>query len=156
MLKWLRVIPDDAVGIAAAREMFEEYQRELGIDLCFQGFQDELETLPGHYGPPSGCLYLVHFNSELAACGALRQLEPGVCELKRIYVRPAFRRMGIALKLSMSLMTFGIENGFKVCRLDTLRRLEGAVEMYAAMGFKEIEPYNHNPELDIVYMERAL
>ncbi len=149
-------MPGDAEKISRTRAMFLEYQDEIGVNLCFQSFDEEMATLPGAYGPPMGCLMLVFSDGELAACGGLRPLEEGICELKRIYVRPAFRRLGIAVRLSMKLMTFGIEQSYSVCRLDTLRRLAGAVEMYAGLGFKVIEAYNYNPEPDIVYMERRL
>lgn len=151
------MIPGDEQGIRSAREMFLEYQQELGVDLCFQSFDEELATLPGKYGPPLGLLLLGRSaDDRLAACGALRPLEERVCELKRIYVRPEFRRQGIARDLSLRLIQFGIDRGFRHCRLDTLRRLAGAIQMYEGLGFYEIAPYNFNPEPDIVYMEKVI
>jgi GNAT superfamily N-acetyltransferase len=156
MLEFRTILAGDAEGIAAVREMFEEYQRELGVDLCFQSFQEELETLPGKYGPPSGVLYLGFQDGELAACGALRPLEAGVSEVKRVYVRPAFRRMGIARALSERLVADAVTLGYEVVKLDTLERLTGALAMYRSLGFTEIPAYNFNPEPDIVYMQKRL
>lgn len=156
MLTWVLVDGSRIEDLDLAREMFLEYQRELGIDLCFQSFEEELATLPGRYGPPAGCLVLVYWDGDLAACGALRPLQTGICELKRIYVRPDFRRKGIAKQISERLIEFGRQQGYKICRLDTLKRLVGAVEMYEGLGFAETHPYNFNPEPDIVYMELPL
>jgi putative acetyltransferase len=147
--------PDDP-RVQTARELFLEYQKELGLDLCFQGFSEELASLPGKYGPPNGLLLLVCEGPEPIACGALRDLGDGVCELKRIYVRPQARRRGIARSISERLLDFARTNGYRTARLDTLRRLKGAIELYALLGFKETEPYNYNPETDIVYMEASL
>ncbi len=156
MLRWVTVDGSCAADIELVREMFLEYQKELGVDLCFQSFEEELAGLPGRYAPSSGCLLLVYVDDSLAACGALRPLEEGVCELKRIYVRPALRRQGIARQISERLISFGEAFGYAVCRLDTMKRLTGAVEMYELLVFQETAAYNFNPEPDIVYMERSL
>lgn len=156
MLSWVLVDGSRPEDLELTREMFLEYQQELGIDLCFQSFDEELASLPGRYGPPNGCLLLIYSEDELAACGALRPLEEGVCELKRIYVRPAFRRKGIAKQISEKLIDFGRQRGYRLCRLDTLKRLIGAAEMYEGLGFTQTHPYNFNPEPDIVYMELPL
>ncbi|HVT13066.1 MAG TPA: GNAT family N-acetyltransferase [Fimbriimonadaceae bacterium] len=155
-MEFLFVQPGDRERIATIRDLFLEYQGELGIDLCFQGFQEELATLPGKYGPPSGCLLLVFDGENPVACGALRDIGDGICELKRIYVRPVARRRGLARSISERLIAYGREAGFRTARLDTLRRLAGAVELYQQLGFRFIEPYNYNPEEDIVYMELPL
>lgn len=156
MLEFRRVLPGDDEAISLAREMFLEYQKELGVDLCFQAFEAELAGLPGAYGPPLGALYLVSREGRLAACGGVRSLGKGICELKRLYVRPDFRRQGIARQISERLMDDGRAAGHTVCRLDTLARLAPALEMYRALGFEEIPAYNYNPEPDIVYLERRL
>ncbi len=152
----LFVQPEDRERIETVRELFAEYQQELGIDLCFQGFPEELAGLPGKYSPPSGCLILVSDGESAVACGALRDIGDGICELKRIYVRPAARRRGLARTISERLIAYGREAGYRAARLDTLRRLAGAIELYEQLGFRFIEPYNYNPEDDIVYMELAL
>lgn len=136
--------------------MFEEYQRELGVDLCFQSFQEELDGLPGKYAPPRGVLYLWREAAEVGACGALRPLEDLECEIKRLYVRPQFRRRGIARILSEQLIADAKSLGYHRVKLDTLRRLEGAVRLYNDLGFRETDAYNFNPEADILYMELDL
>jgi putative acetyltransferase len=142
--------------IAVARDLFIEYQRELGIDLCFQGFDEELANLPGKYGPPTGQLLLVYEEDRPIACGALRDLGDGICELKRIYVRPEARRRGLAREISERLVRFAQSSGYTMARLDTLKRLTGAIPLYEQLGFTITQPYNFNPEPDIVYMERKL
>jgi putative acetyltransferase len=142
--------------VETVRELFVEYHKELGIDLCFQSFDEELASLPGKYAPPSGLLLLVVEDGRPVGCGALRDLGEGICELKRIYVRPEARRRGLARMISEKLIEFGRAAGYKVARLDTLMRLKGAVPLYEQLGFTEIPAYNFNPEPDIVYMERLL
>lgn len=156
MIDLLVVGPDDSSRIATVRELFLEYQAELGIDLCFQGFEEELAGLPGKYAAPSGRLLLALDGSRAIGCGAVRDLGDAVCELKRIYVRPEARRRGLARLLSEELIAFGFAAGYQRMRLDTLKRLAGAIDLYRHLGFSEIEPYNFNPEPDIVYMERNL
>jgi putative acetyltransferase len=142
--------------VEEVRNLFMEYQRELGIDLCFQGFDDELQTLPGKYGPPSGALVLLERDGEIGGCGALYDMGDATCELKRVYVRPAWRGLGLGKKLTQLLLDRARELGYVRARLDTLARLATAVAMYRGFGFYEIEPYNFNPEADIVYMELEL
>jgi putative acetyltransferase len=138
------------------RALFEEYAAELNVDLCFQNFQAELDGLPEKYGPPRGLLLLAHDEGEAVACGGLRDLGDEVCEIKRIYVKPSHRGRGTARSISERLIEHAASLGFRTVRLDTLRRLTGALELYTKLGFEEIQPYNFNPEPDIVYMERAL
>jgi GNAT superfamily N-acetyltransferase len=151
--RWLKDAPD---LVGSVREVFVEYQAELGIDLCFQDFEEELAGLPGKYGPPRGAILLVFDGDLLAACGALRDLGDDVAEIKRLYVRPEFRRKGFARRISVQLLDQARDFGYADVRLDTLRRLAGARELYESLGFAEIEPYNFNPEPDIVYMELRL
>lgn len=147
-----------AEGADAARELFLEYQEGLGVDLCFQSFEEELAGLPGKYAEPRGALLLVYSDAgELVGCGALRPLdEPSVCELKRIYVRSAFRGHGLGRLISEALMDRAKEIGYRTVRLDTLARLTSAIKIYRDLGFTEIPAYNYNPEDDIVYFERSL
>jgi GNAT superfamily N-acetyltransferase len=138
------------------RTMFSEYQRELGVDLCFQGFAEELAGLPGKYAPPSGGILVAEQEGEIAACAALRDIGDGIAEIKRLYVRPAYRRRGLARTMTRQLLDRAEEIGYRRVRLDTLLRLPGPVDLYAGMGFREIPAYGFNPEPDIVYMELAL
>ncbi len=138
------------------RELISEYQQFLGVDLCFQKFDQELENPLGKYTPPRGIVLLAYWDGVICACGALQDLGDGFCEIKRIYVRPEFRRKGIARSISEYLLGRAKEIGYTTAKLDTLRRLEGAVPLYQSLGFKETAPYNYNPEADIVYMELAL
>ena len=156
MIDLVAVGPEDANGIQAAREMFLEYRSELGIDLCFQGFDEEIESLPGKYGPPDGRLLVAYDEESPIACGGLRDLGGRVCELKRIYVRPGSRRSGVGRRISEHLIEFGREAGYSVARLDTLGRLSAAVRLYEDLGFSFIEPYNQSPEPDTLYMELRL
>ncbi len=146
------VQPADLDAIQHARELFEAYQRELGLDLCFQGFTEELAELPGKYRTPEGRLYLAYQGTTPIACAALRPLEPGVAEVKRMYVHPEWRGEGIARNLLLMLMKAAEVEGYETVRLDSLRRLEPAVKLYESFGFREIAPYNENPESDVIYM----
>jgi putative acetyltransferase len=148
--------PDDQPEIETVRELFTEYQRAIGVDLCFQSFDEELQSLPGKYSPPSGRLLLVCEGDRAIACGALRPLGDRTCEIKRIYVRPEGRRKGLARAISNHLIGFARTAGYDTVRLDTMRRMTGAIELYEQLGFRVTEPYNYSPEPDIVYMEIRL
>lgn len=155
-MQFVTVLPGDTDMISAVRELFLEYQESLGIDFCFQGFEEELATLPGKYGPPDGRLILVYDDADLVACGALRPLGDGIAELKRIYIRPRARRRGLGRKVSEELIAFASTRGYQAVRLDTLKRLSGASELYENLGFTSIPPYNDNPIPDVTYMEKKL
>jgi putative acetyltransferase len=136
--------------VAAARGLFSEYAGTLvGIDLCFQDFDAELATLPGEYTAPSGALLVAVVDGEPAGCGALRALPdadyPNACEMKRLFVRPAFRRTGLGRQLAQRLMDLATQAGYSHLLLDTLDTMEAAREMYASLGFEEIPPYYFNP-----------
>jgi len=141
---------------AAAKELFLEYADELSVDLCFQGFTEEVESLPGKYCPPRGVLFVVTDESAPIACGAFRELDESTCELKRIYVRQPVRGKGIGREITVSLMKCAKDAGYHRVRLDTLRQLTGAIRLYESLGFIQIPPYSPNPGLDIVYFEMAL
>jgi len=140
----------------AVRELFGEYQRGLGVDLGFQGFAKELASLPGRYAPPGGRLLLALEGTEAAGCVALRALEDEVCEMKRLFVRPAFRRQGLGLRLAMQIINEATALGYAIMRLDTLDTLDSAMRMYAGLGFQRRMPYYANPLPGVVYWERAL
>jgi len=140
--------------IEAAREIFREYEAWLGLDLCFQGFEEELKNLPGKYAPPTGRLYLAQDGTEIAGCIALRELEPGICEMKRLFVRERFRGMHLGKLLIEKLISDAQEIGYKRMRLDTFPPKMGkAVRLYESYGFHEIPAYYENPNADVLFME---
>jgi len=149
-------VQNEGGDLDAFRDLITEYQAFLGLDLCFQNFDKELANPLGKYTPPRGIVLLAYWDGELCACGAMQDLGDNVCELKRIYVKPDFRRKGIARAISKYLLQRAKEIGYTTAKLDTLKRLEGAVPLYQSLGFKETTPYNYNPEDDIVYMELPL
>lgn len=155
MLK-LNELSEEGEQLDIFRDLLREYQSFLGVDLCFQKFESELSNPLSKYTPPRGIVLLCYWEGEICACGALQDLGDNMCELKRIYVKPEFRRRGIARTISEYLLKRASEIGYEKARLDTLRRLTGAVPLYQSLGFSEIDPYNYNPEADIVYMERLV
>src|SRR4029079_10264626 len=135
-----------AEEIRLARELFEEYAAGLGINLCFQNFDNELATLPGAYVPPTGRLFLAVAGNDTAGCVALRKIADDVCEMKRLYVRPEFRGTGLGHTLTEAIILAAGEIGYRRMRLDTLPgRMDRAIAMYCSVGFKEIGPYYSNP-----------
>ena len=153
-------VPDTSVLLDSAREIFREYALGLGIDLCFQNFEAELAALPGDYGPPTGLLLLAFVDGELAGCGAFRPLADvdyaNACEMKRLYVRRAFRRFGLGRILGQALMDGAREAGFSCMLLDTLDDMEAARGLYETLGFEEIPPYYFNPIPGAHYLKAAL
>ena len=147
-------------AIEAAREILREYARSLAVDLCFQNFDAELATLPGEYAAPMGQLLLAHVDGALAGCGGLRALPDvdyaNACEMKRLYVRPAFRRFGLGRVLAEALLDEARRAGYSVMLLDTLDEMESARELYAALGFEEVAPYYFNPIPGAHYLKATL
>lgn len=140
-----------------ARELFREYEAWLGLDLCFQGFEEELRNLPGKYAEPEGRLLLVEADGRLAGCIAMRKLEDGVCEMKRLFVRDGFRGMRIGNSLIEWLINEARSSGYAKMRLDTFPAKMGkAVKLYASHGFREIGPYYSNPHEGVLFMELDL
>jgi GNAT superfamily N-acetyltransferase len=143
--------------IAAAGELFAEYERFLGFDLCFQDFDSELKTLPGDYAPPRGRLLLARTPAgEPAGCVAVRPLDGNVCEMKRLFLREPHRGHGYGRRLAEAIVAAARAIGYSKMRLDTMRRLAASVALYRSMGFGEIEPYRKNPHQDVVYLELDL
>jgi ribosomal protein S18 acetylase RimI-like enzyme len=143
--------------IAQARELFLEYAQSLGFSLCFQNFDQELAGLPGDYAPPQGRLLLAECQGQLAGCVALHPLEPGVCEMKRLYLRPQFRGQGLGRALAERIIAEARQTGYRRMRLDTVGPvMKDAVAMYRKLGFKEVAPYRANPIAGAMYMELEL
>lgn len=143
------VVPDSAATLEATRDIFREYADSLAVDLCFQGFDAELAGLPGEYAEPEGALLLAFADEQLAGCVAMRRLinvdQANACEMKRLFVRRAFRRFGLGRVLVQALMDRARAAGYSAMLLDTLDEMETARELYASLGFVEVAPYYYNP-----------
>jgi putative acetyltransferase len=141
--------PDSPALFDATREIFREYAHGLGVDLCFQNFEAELAALPGDYSAPQGGLLLAFVDDELAGCGAFRPLADvdyaNACEMKRLYVRRAFRRFGLGRLVAQALIDQATQAGYSAMLLDTLDDMEAARGLYGVLGFEDIPPYYFNP-----------
>jgi len=138
------------------RRLFREYADSLGVDLAFQDFEREFAGLPGEYVPPRGALLLARWNGEAAGCVALRPLDADTCEMKRLYLRDAFRGRGIGRALAEAIVGAARESRYARMRLDSLPSMESAIALYRAMGFREIPPYRANPIAGSTFMELEL
>ena len=146
--------------VGQARSLIVEYADQLGVDLCFQGLDAELAGLPGDYAAPGGVLLLASVDGALAGCGAFRPLPdvdyPNACEMKRLYVRRAFRRFGLGRLVARHLMDRALESGYSTMLLDTLDDMEAARHLYVTLGFEEIPPYYFNPVPGAHYLKVEL
>ena len=142
--------------LASAKLLFEEYAESLDFDLDFQGFDQELANLPGEYAPPKGCLLLAEYEGQPAGCVALRALGQDICEMKRLYVRPEFRGLGIGRALAEAVIAQARNIGYTRMRLDTAPSMEAARTLYRSLGFRQISPYRYNPIEGAVFMESEL
>lgn len=153
----------DVADIAAARVLFEAYRASLDVDLCFQDFAAELESLPGDYAAPRGCLLIAVRGSVPIGCVALRPLpsaegaaEISTAEMKRLYVTPEVRALGVGRALAESVIERARTIGYREIKLDTLRSMSAARALYASLGFSECAPYYHNPLPGTAYLSLDL
>lgn len=149
--------PQTPQDLVAARDIFQEYAASLSVDLCFQDFSAELASLPGEYAPPRGCLLLAEVDGSIAGCCALRPLDtsdyPNAAEMKRLYVRKAFRGFGLGRELAEAILDAARQMGYACVLLDTLDDMESARALYTDLGFEEIPPYYHNPIAGAHYLK---
>ena len=138
------------------RKLFLEYQADAGVDLCFQGFAEELETLPGSYATPAGRLLLAVDDALVLGCVALRPLQGHECEMKRLYVRPHARGSGLGRLLTLSVLDEARAAGYRRVRLDTLPSMGTAIELYRSLGFQDVAPYRPNPIPGALYLALEL
>ena len=152
--------PASVEELEATRAIFKEYAAQLAVDLCFQSFDEELATLPGEYDAPRGALLLALVDGAVAGCVALRPLDdvdyPNACEMKRLYVRQAFRGSGLGRQLAEAIMDEARANGYDRVLLDTLDDMEAARALYDDLGFSEIPPYYHNPIAGAHYLKAEI
>ena len=142
--------------MAEVRRLFRAYESALGVDLTFQGFDQELASLPGKYAPPTGDLLVGRVQGRILGCVAVRRLEDDICEMKRLYVRPEGRGAGLGRRLAQRIIAVARSLGYASMRLDTLDRLTGAMRLYESLGFRRIDPYYGNPLPGVVYWELDL
>ena len=154
------VTPSSPDHYDAVREIFREYAQDLGVDLCFQQFDQELADLPGEYAAPRGALLLATVDGELAGCCALRPLDtadyPNAAEMKRLYVRKPFRNFGLGRQLAEATLDAARAAGYGCVLLDTLDEMEAARALYEDLGFEDIPPYYHNPIAGAHYLKCSL
>jgi ribosomal protein S18 acetylase RimI-like enzyme len=145
-----------AKHVPVIRELLMEYAKAIEVDLCFQSFDRELAELPGAYAPPTGRLLLASDKTRPAGCVALRRIDDNICEMKRLYVRPEFRGLGLGRHLAEAIIAAARDIGYERMRLDTLGSMREAIALYESLGFRRIEPYYHNPSGCAVFMELRL
>lgn len=149
-------VSSEGPALETVRILFREYQQELGEDLCFQSFDAELVDPLKKYGGEKGAVFIAYVDQEAAGCIALTTIGEGVCEMKRLYVRPAYRKFGVGRKLVKQLLEAAPAMGFGEMKLDTLRRLSPAIKLYEDFGFEHTSAYYSNPLDEVVYMKKSL
>ena len=150
------IIAETEEDYSEARVLLREYEAASEVDLCFQGFGEEVETLERMYGPPGGRFLLVRAGDATAGGVALRDLGGGICEMKRLYLRPEFRGRGLGRRSAERVVQEAREMGYTAMRLDTLPTMQEAIALYRSIGFAEIDPYTENPIQGALFMELAL
>jgi len=143
-------------GIQQVKFLFSEYASSLDFDLSFQNFKNELADLPGEYSAPGGAILLAYYEGSAAGCVAMRKLAEDVCEMKRLYVRQAFRGKKIGKALSVAIIEEARKRGFSRMRLDTVPSMKEAIKLYRTLGFKETSPYRYNPRAGAMFLELVL
>jgi ribosomal protein S18 acetylase RimI-like enzyme len=146
-------LPDE---LPVIKQLFQEYAASLNFDLDFQDFRDELETLPGKYSAPLGSILVAKENGEILGCVAVRPLGPEICEMKRLYVKPAHRRKKIGRELAMAIIEEAKRLGYRAMRLDTVEAMKEASALYRGLGFQPIDAYYYNPIPGAMYLELKL
>lgn len=153
-------VPQSPAELIAVRGLFQEYAASLSVDLCFQNFDRELETLPGEYTNPRGALQVAWIDGQAAGCCAMRPIDscdyPNACEMKRLFVRPQFRKLGLGRLLAEAILDCARQAGYDCLLLDTLDDMESARALYEDLGFEEIPPYYHNPIAGAHYLRVLL
>lgn len=151
------ITPATLAEYEATRQIFQEYAQQLGVNLCFQNFDDELASLPGVYAEPKGALLLAMVDGQLAGCCALCPLDtvdyPNASEMKRLYVRNSYRRLGLGRQLAEAILDAARVAGYHHVLLDTLSEMESARALYEDLNFEEIAPYHHNPIAGAHYLK---
>lgn len=150
------VAVEGGAHLETVRQLFQEYASSLEIDLCFQNFAQELANLPGDYAPPRGRLLLGLQGREAVGCIALRPISRDIAEVKRLYVRPLFRRAGVGRRLAQAVIVAARRIGYSGTRLDTLATMREAIALYQSLGFQPISPYYENPNTAALFMELKL
>ena len=150
------IIAETEEDYRLAADLLREYEAGLGVDLCFQGFPEELRTLERTYGPPGGRFLILRSGEQIAGCVALEDSGDKVCEMKRLYVRPKFRGKGLGRKCAEEVVQIAREMGYAAMRLHTLPAMREAVALYRSMGFTEIAPYDETPVGGVLFMELGL
>lgn len=149
-------IVDNLESYGIAKELFREYAHEINVDLSFQRFEEELESLSSMYAPPHGGIILCKQDVRYAGSIAIRKIDKEICELKRMYVRPSFRKLGIGKSLIFFATKLAKDLGYKKIRLDTLNYMHPAIKLYEEAGFNKIEPYYFNPNKTAVFFEKQI
>jgi putative acetyltransferase len=148
--------PANQAELAAAKDLMLAYARSLDFELCFQGFDEEMAAFPGVYAGPRGALLLASVAGQPAGVVALRPLDEGTCEMKRLYVSPAYRGMGLGRRLAEAAIAQARARGYRAMRLDTVPSMTAAIALYRALGFRPIPAYTHNPVPGALFFEREL
>lgn len=154
MIEYVHVVTEEHLD--HIRELFTEYVHSLGFELNFQDYESEFAELPGEYAPPDGRLFLAIVDGDAVGCIGLRKINDTICELKRMYIRPDFRGKGIGRRLAEIVIEEARKTGYKAVRLDTIDTMKEATSLYRSLGFKEIDPYRHNPMVGAMFMELIL